>query len=124
VNYNQVLRIGNQEYKVYLTKDVKEIEKGLMYLTELPLNYGILLSYEKPDYYGVWMKNVCIPLDVIWIGEDGIILDKKTLQINLDNPESTITYIDKKSKYTLEVNADSFEGKIGDIVTFKYEGVR
>ena len=118
MKYNQILKIGNQKYKVYLTKDVKEIEKGLMYLTELSTGCGMLLSYEKPDYYGVWMKNVCIPLDIIWISEDNVILDKKTLQVNLNDPESTITYTDKKSKYTLEVNANSFEGKIGDSVYF------
>ena len=119
MNYNQVLKIRNQEYKVYLTKDVKEIEKGLMYLTKLPLNHGMLLSYEKPDYYGVWMKNVCIPLDVVWISEKNIIIDIKTLQVNLDDPESTVTYVDKKSKYTLEVNAETFTGKIGDKILFE-----
>ena len=124
MKYNQVLNIGKQKYKVYLTKDWKEIEKGLMFLTKLPDDYGMLLSYDEPDYYGVWMKNVCIPIDVIWIGEDDTILDKKTLQVNLENPESTITYIDKKSKYTLEVNANSFKGEIGDKVEFEYKGVK
>ena len=118
MKYNKIITVGNQKYKVYLTKDIKEIEKGLMYLTELPTDCGMLLSYEKPDYYGVWMKNVCMPLDIIWISEDNVILDKKTLQVNLNDPESTITYTDKKSKYTLEVNADSFKGKIGDSVSF------
>ena len=118
MNYNQTLIIGNQNYKVYMTKDMREIEKGLMYVTELAIDYGMLLSYEKSDYYGVWMKNVCIPLDIIWISEENIVLDKKTLQVNLEDPESTITHIDKKSKYTLEVNANSFKGKIGDSVSF------
>ena len=118
MNYNQTLIIGNQKYKVYMTKDIKEIEKGLMYITELEPGGGILLSYENPDHYGVWMKNVCIPLDIIWISEENIVLDKKTLQVNLEDPESTITHIDKKSKYTLEVNANSFKGKIGDSVSF------
>ena len=103
---------------MYITEDTKEIEKGLMYVTELAIDYGMLHSYEKSDYYGVWMKNVCIPLDIIWISEENIILDKKTLQVNLEDPESTITHIDKKSKYTLEVNANSFKGKIGDSVSF------
>ena len=118
MNYNQILIIGNQKYNIYLTKDIKEIERGLMYVKDLPLDCGVLLSYENPDYYGIWMKNVCIPLDIIWISEENIILDKKTLQVNLEDPESTITHIDKKSKYTLEVNANSFKGKIGDSVSF------
>jgi len=118
MKYNQILKIGNQKYKVYLTEDVKEIKKGLMYLTELESGGGMLLSYDEPNYYGVWMKNVCMPLDIIWISEEDIIIDKKTLYPNFENPESTVTYIDKKSKYTLEVNANSFGGEIGDKVFF------
>ena len=116
MNYNKILKVKNQQYKVYLTEDIKEIEKGLMFLSQLPLDEGMMLSYKNSDYYGVWMKNVCIPLDIIWIDEQNVILDKKTLSPDFENPESTITYIDKKSKYTLEVNADTFTGKIGDTV--------
>ena len=118
MNYNKILTIGNQKYKVYMTENEKEIEKGLMYISRLDEDGGMLLSYQKSDYWGVWMKNVCIPLDVIWIDEKNIVVDKKTLQMNLDNPELTITYIDKKSRYTLEVNANTFNGKIGDKVSF------
>ena len=50
--------------------------------------------------------------------EDGGVIDKKTLYPSFKNPESTVTYIDKKSKYTLEVNANSFYGEIGDKVFF------
>ena len=89
-----------------------------MYISRLDEDGGMLLSYQKSDYWGVLMKNVCIPLDVIWIDEKNIVVDKKTLQMNLDNPELTITYIDKKSRYTLEVNANTFNGKIGDKVSF------
>mgnify|MGYP003141358193 CR=1 FL=1 len=118
MKYNKILTIGSQKYKVYMTWDEKEIEKGLMYITELESDGGMLLSYEKPDNYGIWMKNVCIPLDIIWIDEENTIIENKTLQMNVEEPESTITYIDKKSKYILEVNAGSFKGKIGDKVTF------
>ena len=119
MNYNKILIAGNQKYKVYFTENMKEIEKGLMYITKMEDNGGMILSYEKSDYYGVWMKNVCIPLDIVWISEENIILDKKTLQVNLENPESTVTYIDKKSKYILEVNAETFTGKIGDKILFE-----
>ena len=118
MKYNKTLTVGNQKYKVYMTNNEKEIEKGLMYITRLDSDSGMLLSYDNPDYWGIWMKNVCMPLDIIWISEDNIVLEKKTLHPNIENPEETITYIDKKSKYTLEVNADSFKGKIGDNVSF------
>jgi uncharacterized membrane protein (UPF0127 family) len=118
MNYNKILTIGNQKYNIYMTEDSKEIEKGLMYIKKLDSDGGMLLSYENSDYWGIWMKNVYIPLDIVWISEDNIILEKKTLYPNIENPKETITYIDKKSKYTLEVNADSFKGKIGDTVSF------
>ena len=118
MKYNKVLTIGEQKYKVYMTWDDKEIEKGLMYMTKLDSDGGMLLSYEKPDNYGIWMKNVCMPLDIVWIDEENTIIEKKTLQMNIEDPQSTITYIDKNSKYILEVNANTFNGKIGDKVSF------
>ena len=118
MKYNKVLTIGEQKYKVYMTWDDKEIEKGLMYMTELDSDGGMLLSYDKADNYGIWMKNVCMPLDIIWIDEENIVIDKKTLQMNIEDPQSTITYIDKNSKYILEVNANTFNGEIGDKVSF------
>ena len=118
MKYNKIINIGNQKYKVYMTSDDKEIEKGLMYVTKLDFDGGMLLSYEKPDNYGIWMKNVCIPLDIVWIDENNIVIEKKTLNMDIENPESTITYIDKNSKYILEINANSFNGKVGDKVSF------
>ena len=118
MNYNKTLVVGDQKYKVYITKNEKEIEKGLMYVTKLDFDGGMLLSYEKPDNYGIWMKNVCMPLDIVWIDEENTVIEKKTLQMNIEDPQSTITYIDKNSKYILEVNANTFNGEIGDKVSF------
>jgi uncharacterized membrane protein (UPF0127 family) len=44
-----------------------EMERGLMYRTELPAGHGMLFGHGAPDRYPYWMANCKIPLDIIWM---------------------------------------------------------
>ena len=114
-NYNKILTVGNKNYKVYVTSNRTEIKRGLMYIENIPNNWGILFHYKNPGFYGIWMKDTWIPLDVIWIDENKKIVDKKTL---LPNTE-IINYPKSKSKYILEVNGNTFDGEIGDSISLE-----
>jgi uncharacterized membrane protein (UPF0127 family) len=50
-----------------IAKSFVEKMKGLMYRTSLPDNKGMLFPFLVPWYRGFWMKNVNIPLDIIFI---------------------------------------------------------
>ena len=110
MKYNKILTVGNKQYKVYFTDNFAERKKGLMDLKSIPNDWGILFHYDTSDYYGIWMKNTKIPLDVVWIDENKIIVDKKTLYPNVE----IVSYPKNKSKYVLEVNANTFIGNIGE----------
>ena len=49
--------------------DVFSKRKGLMYRLSLPSNEGILFPFLFSWYRIFWMKNVRIPLDIIFIGK-------------------------------------------------------
>tara|TARA_B100000287_G_scaffold253342_1_gene238037 strand:+ start:584 stop:937 length:354 start_codon:yes stop_codon:yes gene_type:complete len=115
MKYNKILIANNKQYKVYFTDDSNERKKGLMELENIPNDWGILFHYDIADYYGIWMKNTKIPLDVVWINENKIIVDKKTLYPNVE----IVSYPKNKSKYILEVNANTFVGKIGENISLE-----
>jgi uncharacterized protein len=45
--------------------------RGLMFRHSLDEGAGMLFSFERPGRYGFWMKNVRIPLDIIWLDAKG-----------------------------------------------------
>ncbi|NYZ77442.1 DUF192 domain-containing protein, partial [Candidatus Micrarchaeota archaeon] len=78
--------------------------KGLMFRKSLDGNAGMLFVFPNADYHGFWMMNTTIPLDAIFIAEDGRVVDI----IGMD-PCSNIlgchTYKPKETAiYVLEVN--------------------
>lgn len=67
---------GNTAYVIFvdgtrLDVEVAETEgaraRGLMFRETLGDEEGMLFPFDIPRRYGFWMKNVRIPLDIIWL---------------------------------------------------------
>ena len=117
MKFNNTIFVGTQSFNVQLAKTDEQIQRGLMFQTELPKKCGILFSYNQEDYYSIWMKNTYIPLDVVWFDENKRVTFKKKLYPG----DLTQITSPKKTKYILEVEADTFNGNIGDIMSFNKE---
>ena len=44
-------------------------ERGLMFRDTLDAGEGMLFTFDLPRRYGFWMKNVRMPLDIIWLDD-------------------------------------------------------
>lgn len=45
--------------------------RGLMFREALAEDEGMLFTFDRSRRYGFWMKNVRMPLDIIWLDERG-----------------------------------------------------
>ena len=60
------------EFEVVASPEARA--QGLSGRTEVPSGYGMLFVFDVADRYGFWMKDMFVPIDIIWLANDGTIL--------------------------------------------------
>ena len=96
--------IKGECFKAELAISVKEKRHGLMNREKLGKREGMLFVYEEEKEYSFWMKNVKIPLDIIWIDKDKkIVFMKKNAEPCSEERNCPSIKPDKKAKYIFEV---------------------
>lgn len=73
-------------FRVEIAQSDAEQAKGLMFRTQLAPDEGMIFPRNPPDIASFWMKNTPLPLDIIFVGEDGRILNiaANTVPYSLD----------------------------------------
>jgi len=77
---------GKQHFTIEEAKTPQQMTQGLMYRRSMPADAGMLFEYEHPQPAAFWMKNTLIPLDMLFIGADGAVLDihERAVPLSLD----------------------------------------
>ncbi len=79
-----------------------DTSRGLMYRKSLEPGRGMLFDLRRRDDHKFWMHNTCIPLDLLFIDEDGLVVG---IVENAPTLDDTARGVDCPSRYVLEVNA-------------------
>ena len=109
----------NQVFEVYVADSTLKRAQGLMFITEMPKNAGMLFTFDSSDIWGFYMRNTKIPLDIIWIDEAQTVQEIVTMQ-PCDTQECPTHVPKTKAKWVLEVNAGEFGGQIGDKIEISF----
>lgn len=64
---------GKRSFRIEIADDPIERQRGLMFRDEMDDTRGMLFVFEQTHEAGFWMKNTPMPLDLIFIGEDGLV---------------------------------------------------
>jgi uncharacterized membrane protein (UPF0127 family) len=100
--------------KVFDTVEIRTL--GLSYHTPIPTDHGALFVFPDMDRHGFWMKEMQFPLDIIWMDEGFVVVDRVINAQPSSFPE--VFTPREKAMYVLELNAHSTD-KYGIIVGSK-----
>jgi len=56
----------------------EETTTGLMFRPSLPVDRGMLLLWEEERYATIWMMNVLVPLDIVFLDDSGRVVELVT----------------------------------------------
>ena len=109
-------------FQVWIADTPPRQEQGLMFVRDLPASEGMLFPQESPQVAHFWMKNTYIPLDMVFVGEDGRIakIIANAHPFSLDVLSSDVPVI-----AVLEIRggeAQQLGLRVGDRVSWKTSG--
>lgn len=109
-------------FQVVLADTAEKQQRGLMFVSSLPPQHGMLFPKKPPRIAHFWMRNTLIPLDMVFILPGGMIGQIVTRS---DTQSDSRTSSMQKVSAVLEINAGEAQKLnigVGDIVSMP--GVR
>ena len=96
------VRGENVVINAYIADTPARRAQGLMHVTDLPENAGMLLVFSQPRQISIWMKNTLISLDILFLNPSGRIvkIHKNAEPLSLASIPSHA-----RVKWVLELNA-------------------
>lgn len=121
---NPTVRIGNTPVRVEIADTLEERAIGLSGRDEIGPTAGMLFIFDESDYHRIWMKDMRISIDVIWIDENLTVVDitenlRTDTYPRLFEPATPVRFI-------IETNnnyVSTFGIKVGDMVSIPKEHI-
>ncbi len=97
-----VVAVGGARVSAEVARTSAETERGLMYRTSLPNDSGMWFDLRERAVHKFWMRDTCIPLDILFIDDDGLLVGVAESAVPLTEDSRGVNCA---SRYVLEVNA-------------------
>lgn len=122
-----VYLFGEQENTIFLNDvsltvtiadESEERVLGLSGVESLGPTEGKLFIFDQEDYYGIWMKDMLFPIDILWVNNDMTIVH---IEENVTPDTFPASYRPvEPARFVIETNAffsDTYKISVGDKVT-------
>lgn len=98
--------VGSAKFLVEVADTPETRIKGLMFRSRIPDDYGMLLVFDSENIQGIWMKNMLVSLDIIFLNKEKEIIEifHNVPPCKADPCESYVCKI--PAKYVLEIKAN------------------
>ena len=96
--------IGKTHIEAELAVTQVQREQGLSGRTYLSAGKGMLFVFDAPDTWGIWMKDMHFPIDIVWADTNGMII---TIEHNVapSSYPAHSFYPSNPAEYVLELPA-------------------
>jgi uncharacterized membrane protein (UPF0127 family) len=118
---NSEIVFGTSTIAVEVAMTPESWEKGLSGRTSLAANTGMLFVFNRPDIWGIWMKDMLFPIDIVWLD-----ITRKVIKIEENVAPETypaMTYEPATpARYVVELPAGTVKNigiTVGEGVMFK-----
>lgn len=97
---------NGQIIKARVADTPQKTEKGLMFVTQMPPEEGMLFVFDREEDHLFWMKNTLIDLDIIFIAPDKTVtgLHEQVPHSYTYTPDAEVATADGRGQYVLELN--------------------
>jgi uncharacterized membrane protein (UPF0127 family) len=104
------LKVADKTYNLEIADTEEKRTKGLSERKSMPENRGMMFTFEKPDYYGFWMKGMEFPIDIIFLDGNKVTTFYTDVPPPTDGSEDLMLYQpDAPSNRVIELNAGEAE---------------
>ncbi len=115
------LQIGSQTINLEVADEISEQLKGLKHRPKLEADQGIYFSFEKHQELTFWMKDVIVPLDIVFLDNNQVV----KIVSSAEPCQEEICLLYKSwgnGAIELKANmANSLGIKVGDKIKIKYQ---
>jgi uncharacterized membrane protein (UPF0127 family) len=97
------------DFQFEVVTEEADQERGLGGRSNIPENYGMLFVFPQKDKVGFWMKDILLPIDIVWLSDTGTVLGIED-SISPDTYPDSV-YPPEPVKYVLETKAGEMRRK-------------
>ena len=98
------LSMGMYRIEAEVAATASQRQRGLMFREKMAENHGMLFLLPKANIECMWMKNTLIPLSVVFLDDQGVIVNVEEMQ-----PRTLSNHCSAKPvRFALEMNAGWF----------------